>query len=325
MPLVDRNVEEFTNELIASTDCNRWDFIKIMSNGHFYTEAFGGEVQFSTTFNKWNGTISRYPIHSAEDARKLPVLGIDNPVWQRETQVLRNLKEHYGDKLPILPTLFTPLTAVQDCIASLNPAPVIQLMQEAPDALHSALEAVTQSNINYLESVLEAGADGIFIANQHAAGNILSNAQYEEFCLPYEMRIMECCKGRTWLNIAHIHGVSNLRIDRYLQYGDDILQVVNWENCPGSLSAEEATTIAEVRAKTTKVIAAGIDHLHDFTSAGGDRKVIKGVLEKRYRQAKSENGGNRFIFSPGCVLPTGGSPLNSLICEVAEELGKSDM
>ena len=29
MPLVDRNVTDFTRELIASTDLNKWDFIKI--------------------------------------------------------------------------------------------------------------------------------------------------------------------------------------------------------------------------------------------------------------------------------------------------------
>ena len=56
MPLVDRNVTDFTRELIASTDLNRWDFIKIMTNGHFYTEAYGGEIDFSRTYNRWNGT-----------------------------------------------------------------------------------------------------------------------------------------------------------------------------------------------------------------------------------------------------------------------------
>ena len=33
MPLVDRNVTDFTRELIASTDLNKWDFIKIMTTG----------------------------------------------------------------------------------------------------------------------------------------------------------------------------------------------------------------------------------------------------------------------------------------------------
>lgn len=84
MPLVDRNVADFTRELIASTDINHWDFIKIMTNGHFYTQAYGGEISFSTTYNQWNGTIKRYPIRTADDFRNLPVLSIDNPVWQRE-------------------------------------------------------------------------------------------------------------------------------------------------------------------------------------------------------------------------------------------------
>ena len=145
MPLVDRNVTDFTRELIASTDLNKWDFIKIMTNGHFYTEAYGGDIAFSKVNTMWSGTVKRYPIRSAADARNLPVLDIDNPVWQRELKILRNLKDYYQDRLPIVATIFNPLTAVQECAGCLDPVPMLHLMAEDPDALHKALEAMTQT------------------------------------------------------------------------------------------------------------------------------------------------------------------------------------
>ena len=323
MPLVDRNVTDFTRELIASTDLNKWDFIKIMTNGHFYTEAYGGDIAFSNVNTMWSGTVKRYPIRSAADARNLPVLDIDNPVWQRELKILRNLKDYYQDRLPIVATIFNPLTAVQECAGCLDPVPMLHLMAEDPDALHKALEAMTQTNFIYLDALFAEGIDGIFLANQYSMSHLLTDAQYEEFCQPYEARILEHCKGHTWFNMAHIHGSRNLRMDRYLSYSDDLLQALNWECCPVGVPAEEDTTIADVRAKTHTIIIAGFDQDHDFITPENDREAVKAVLKRRFLEAEKENGSNRFIFAPGCCLAHGGSYLNALIYEVAEELGQS--
>lgn len=324
MPLVDRNVTDFTRELIASTDVNRWDFIKIMTNGHFYTEAYGGEIDFSKTYNRWNGTIKKYPIRTAEDAANLPVLGIDNPVWQRELAILRVLKDYYQDRVPIVATIFNPLTAVQECAGCLDPSPMLRLMVEAPDALHKALEAMTQTNINYLDGLFQEGIDGIFLANQYSMSHILTDAQYDEFVTPYEARVLEHCKGHTWFNMAHIHGSQNLRMDPYLAYGDDVLQALNWECCPVGVPEEQVASVKKIRPRTNKILITGIDQGHDFITPENDREAVKAVLKQRFQTVKEENGSNRFIFAPGCCFDAGGSYLNALLYEVAEELGRSE-
>lgn len=182
---------------------------------------------------------------------------------------------------------------------------------------------MTQTNFIYLDALFAEGIDGIFLANQYSMSHLLTDAQYEEFCQPYEARILEHCKGHTWFNMAHIHGSRNLRMDRYLSYSDDLLQALNWECCPVGVPAEEVTTIADVRAKTDKIIIAGFDQDHDFITPENDREAVKAVLKRRFLEAEKENGSNRFIFAPGCCLAHGGSYLNALIYEVAEELGQS--
>lgn len=324
MPLVDRNVTDFTRELIASTDINHWDFIKIMTNGHFYTEAYGGVIDFSKRYNQWNGVIRKYPIHTISDARTLPVLDIQNPVWQRELQILRTLKEHYQDTLPIVATIFNPLTAVQECAGCLDPVPMLHMMAEDPQALHHALEAMTQTNLIYLDALFAEEIDGIFLANQYSMSQLLTDAQYDEFCQPYEKRILEHCKGHTWFNMAHVHGSRNLRMDRYIAYEDDLLQALNWESCPVGVPEEEVASIADVRSKTKKILIAGFDQDHDLENADNDREAVKQVLKARYLEAKKENGSNRFVFAPGCCLAAGGSYLNALLYEVVEELGYSN-
>lgn len=323
MPLVDKNVTDFTRMLIASTDFNHWDFIKIMTNGNYYTEAFGGKIQPSTVATQWCGKIEKYPIESAEDAAKLPVLDVDNPVFDRELKVLKNLKRHYGDSIPLIATIFNPLTAVQECAGCLDPGPIKKMMKEDPEALHKALRAMTKTNQNYLDALFNERIDGIFLANQYAMSHILTEQEYDEFCEPYERQIIEYCKGKTWFNMIHAHGNANLRMDRYYGYGNDVVQALNWENCPADTKEEDITRIADVRQRTDKVIIAGIDQDHDFLTANNDREEVKSRLVARFRTALKENGDNRFVFAPGCALLPGGTYLNSLIYEVAEEYGRS--
>ncbi len=323
MPLVDRNVEDFVRELIVSTDVNHWDFIKIMTNGHYYTEAFGGEICFSTDNTKWYGEIERYPIVTAEDAAGLPVLGRNNPVFLREVEILKRLKEHYKDEIPILATIFSPLTAVQECAGCLDPGPVKKMMRENPEALHKALEAAVLSNMNFLDMLFEEGVDGIFLANQYSMEHILTDEQYEEFCIPYEKRVVEYCKEKTWFNMAHIHGNRNLRMEPYYAYGDDEIQALNWENCPKDVPQKEIRSIREVKARTQKIIISGIDQMNDTVSEKNDRAAVKDLIVRRFKAAAEEVGSNRFIFGPGCALPTGGSYLNHIIYETVEEYGRT--
>lgn len=123
--------------------------------------------------------------------------------------------------------------------------------------------------------------------------------------------------------MAHAHGDRKLRIEKYYGYGMDEIQALNWENCPCHLAEDEITTIKKVRDKTDKILIAGIDQNHDFETSGNDREAVKKLLVKRFQDALLENGGNRFIFAPGCAMATGGSYLNRLLYEVAEEYGRS--
>lgn len=324
MPLVDRNIRDFTEELIMSTDSNHWDFMKIMTNGHYYTQAYGGKIRFSTELTKWYGTIEEYPIKNAEDAANLPVLEVDNLVFHRELEVLKRLKDYYQNRIPLVATIFNPLTAVQECIGCLDAGPVRKMMEEDPEALHKALAAMTRTNKNYLDALFAEGIDGIFLANQYSMAHLINDAQYEEFCVPYEKEIIEYCKGKTWFNMAHVHGDKNLRIEKYYGYGMDEIQALNWENCPAGITEEETTTIKKVRAETDKILIAGIDQNHDFITPENDREAVKKVLTERFKNALHENGSNRFIFAPGCAMTPGGTYLNRLLYEVAEEYGRSE-
>ena len=316
-PQVDHNITDFSRALINSTDFYDWDFIKIMTCGHFMTEAYGADITYSADPNHWYGTVNRYPVQKIEDLWNVGVLDIDNPMMVRELEIVRILADRYKGEKPIIATIFNPITSLQEITSSLNPKPVQEFLQQDKAAVHAALDAIHQTNKNYLDALIEAGIDGIFLANQFSQADRLTDEQYAEFVRPYDDATWEYIKGRTWFNMAHVHGAADLRIDQYLHPD---LQALNWENCPLGVAPEHTASIEKVAKMTSQVLITGIDQRNDFVTPTNDRDAVKQVIAKRYADAIREKGDNRFVFATGCGTPLGTYLyLLSLIGDVVKE------
>ncbi|MDR2144193.1 MAG: hypothetical protein LBP29_07475 [Treponema sp.] len=319
MPLVDTNREDFSRALISSIDYNGWDIIKVMTNGHFMPEAYGAVIDFSRNPAQWFGVVSKYPICDPGDASALRALdAAANPVFQRETAVIKNLVEHYRGTIPILATIFNPITSFQEMNSTLNPTITKIFLKYHKNELHGALAAITRTIKNYLDELIAAGIDGIFFANQYASRDMLSDADYDEFITPYDTQIMEHISGRTWFNMAHVHGKSNLNFAKYKGLP---FQALNWENTSGDVQKDASGDIRTVRNLFPgAVLVTGIDQHNDFFSPLNKREEVKQVLRKRYKNAVQELGSNRFVFAPGCSLPlTVPNYLFTLLKEIVEE------
>ncbi|WP_437890657.1 uroporphyrinogen decarboxylase family protein [Phytobacter sp. V91] len=300
LPLVDRSPEAFIRETIRLTDENQWDFVKVMSNGHYLAEAYGADIQFSDDPTQWSGVFRRYPVASVGDLATLPVLGVDNPVLAREIAIVRGLVAHYRGEVPIIATLFTPLTWLQELTQSTRPEPILAFLRQHPDAVRHALDAVLQTNLNFLDALLEAGIDGIFLATQFARSDLLSAEEFHAFSLPYDEALLNHVKDKTWFNILHVHGEHHLLFEPYLNYP---VQAFNWENVPHGVSDDLRTGVADLRARTDKLLITGIDQHQDFHVGGGDREAVKARLAQRLTQLREESGDRGIIFAPGCALP----------------------
>ncbi|MDX5627555.1 MULTISPECIES: uroporphyrinogen decarboxylase family protein [unclassified Brenneria] len=317
LPLVDRDPAAFIRKTISLTDENRWDFIKVMSNGHYLAEAYGADILFPDDPTQWSGVFRRYPIAHADDLATLPVLDRHNPVLAREVEIVRGLARHYQGSVPLLPTLFTPLTWIQEMTQSTQPGPTLAFIRRHPAALRRALDALLQTNLNFLDALLQVGIDGVFLATQYARADLLSEAEYQTFCRPYDEAILKHIKGKTWFNILHIHGESQLLFEPCLDYD---LQAFNWENVPESVEPAGRVGVAQIRALTDKILIAGIDQHRDFHYGNGARPAVKARLQQRLRQIRAESGDRGFIFAPGCALPLDvDDSLFTLLAEIGRE------
>ena len=317
MPLVDHNITDFVNATIAVTDYCGWDFVKLMTNGNFMPEAYDADLTPSRDPHEWCATFHRYPIRDMEDLKKLKVLDAKSGSLHREVLVTKALCGHYRDTVPVIATIFSPLTSLQEMMSSLNPTGIKRFIRENRQELHNALSIVTQTIRNYLDELIEAGIDGVFFANQYSMSTIITPEEFDEFCKPYDLEILNYIKDRTWFNMLHVHGDANLMMDRFLDYP---VQAINWENVPSKICDRQRTTVKMVRQMTGKLLICGIDQTADFYNKDNDREAVKALLKERYDAVAKEVGGNGFVFAPGCSMPSDVEPyLFTLLKEVAEE------
>lgn len=317
MPLVDHDITDFVNATIAATDYCGWDFVKLMTNGNFMPEAYGADLTPSRDPHQWCATFHRYPIRSLEDLKKLEVLDAKSGSLHREVLVTRALCEHYKDRVPVIATIFSPLTSLQEMMGALDPTGIKRFIRENPQELHEALRTVTQTIKNYLDELIDAGIAGVFFANQYSMSTIIPPEEFDEFCKPYDLEVLNYIKDRTWFNMLHVHGDANLMMDRFLDYP---AQAINWENVPSKVCSQQWTTARAVRQMTDKLLICGVDQTADFYNRDNDRNAIKALLKERYQAVAEELGGNEFVFAPGCSMPLDVNPyVFTLMKEVVEE------
>lgn len=320
MPMVDRHVKDFTKATIDFTENNHWDFIKLMSNGHYFAEAYGAEIEWLNDPQEWSGKFIKYPIETKDDLLNLKQIDPKtNPVFQREIAIAKNICEYYNGEKPVIATIFTPLTWIQEMMCSTVPEPAMKMMKEEPNAVHHALQVLLETNLALLDEFIKVGIDGIFLSTQYGTSNLIDKAGLDTFCHPYDLALLDYVKGRTWFNMLHIHYHENLMIEEFADYP---VQAINWENCTRCEDHTKLTSIADMRCVTDKVLIGGIDQHTDFITLTNDRDEVKERLRRRFLTALDECKDNRFIFAPGCAMPlTVDRYLFTLMYEVVCEEG----
>ena len=295
-PLADPVTEKFIDETYAKAEENHWDFIKIMTNGNYMPIAYGADYDWSLDPTSWDGQFFSHPIESPEDAASLPILDARHGILAREVRIASTIKNHYDGVKPVIATLFDPLSWVQELTTPMDPRGVLDLLESDPDALEQAVKAIAQTNRNFLERLInEAHIDGVFFATKFSRNAILGDEQHDRFVMPFIQQANDQLAGRTWFNLLHIHGDEQLRFDDLLQFGS--FNALNWES---EAQTAGAHSIAEVRAKTDKILVAGIDQHHDFLLT---RREVKAKSVQRFQSALEQNAGGPFIFGPGCSMP----------------------
>lgn len=264
----------------------RWDFdfVKVTPASSFCLTDYG--VQ-----DRWVGSLegtreyTRRAVERTLDWTELRVLEPDRGALARQLDVLRMLKDAFGDEVPFIQTVFSPLAQAKNIAGKTR---LIEHMRTAPDRLKTGLATLTESTLRFMDALRRAGVSGVFYAVQHASHTVMSEAEYREFGRPFDLQILEALPDEWWLNVMHLHGSAPM-FDLVADYP---VQVINWHD------RETGLSLAEGKLKFEGAVSGGVgrwDPMHNGTPV---------EVRAQARQAIEQTNGRRFILSTGCVILT---------------------
>src|ERR1700687_2557028 len=133
----------------------RWDLdlIKIMSSGGYCVEDWGCKVAYRGSPNGAK-TCTQHAIRQGSDWANLKPLDPGQVALGRELEALRLILAGRSDDVPVLHTVFAPLTIARKLAGDRLPGD----LKDFPEAVTAALDVITETAIRYVAAVVKAGA-----------------------------------------------------------------------------------------------------------------------------------------------------------------------
>ena len=289
-PHDDLTAEGLARATVAFQREYRWDLVKVTPASGYPAEAWGAKLRPADNAEGTREYLSR-PVQRPEDWHALEALTpAENPVLARELRALALIREGVGPEVPVLQTVFSPLTIAKQLAGDL----VFEHLRERPQDLRAGLRVVAQTTARFAEACLRHGADGIFFATQLASYEVLSPNEYEAFGVPFDLEVLEAVGGQARVGVLHLHGPRPM-FELAPRYP---VQIVNWHD------RETSPSLAEGQERFSGAVLGGLNR--STTLPGGTPEEVRREVLDAVRQTR----GRRLIVGAGCVVPVTAPPEN---------------
>ncbi len=264
------------------------DLMKISFFGHYPCIDFGCTAEYDGKISG-STTLTSFPVKSFSDWETIEPVDVNAGEFGNQVHAVELISKYAHGVVPTMATIFdAPMVADRLCGKEM-----IKYAEQYPEILESVLELINNVMIDFAKAVLDAGADGLFIASQHSTKASISDEYYNRFVYPNDLKLISKTRGKAKFIIMHLHASEDneeIRFDKIARTPGVV--GVNWEDQSSSLSLREG----KKRARTT--VLGGIDHNGIFRTGTPDDAKTQ-VLE-----AIDEAGLKRLIVAPGCVITT---------------------
>jgi len=223
------------------------------------------------------------PITALGDWAKLERLSVIEGAYGRELKHLERLRSLLDEDVPILATVFSPLTIAGKLSRDLHR----QQLREAPEVVLAGLERITEATCDFAREAMARGCAGMFFALQEAAHAAFSPEEYARWGEPGDRAVIAAATAAGgWFNVLHMHG-DDVLFDQLARYD---IAALNWH------IGETPPSIADYRASGgTRPIVGGLQR-SNLTKR--DRDAVMADLERSLAETK-ERG---ILVSPACVI-----------------------
>ena len=245
--------EETTPERLAAvtTAFSRkydWDFIKVCPRDSYHAEVWG--TRFSVPLDEHTPPeLIERRVQKSRDWAELTAVPADEGVLGDHLRALRMIHDEVEELVPFIMTIFSPLSIAAQLAGGDDP--MLTFLRDAPDMVHSALGAITQTFSDFAVACLEAGASGIFFdVRNWPTRNLLCEAEFDEFGKQYDLALLDAVKDRARFNVLHVGGESAMLLE-LLEYP---VHVYNWDTIH-----ETNPTLADILDMTGRAVMGGVE------------------------------------------------------------------
>jgi uroporphyrinogen decarboxylase len=260
-----------------------WDWMKVNPRASYHVEDWGVKLRFSGQA-LIKPTILEVPIKSTRDWARLRPLSPGEGALDEQIEVCERICEALGGEAYICETVFSPLSIAGDLVA--DGQQLLNDMRNDPQAVHAALEVITETFRAFVKEVIDSGADGIFFATtEWATRDTLTEDLYAEFGRPYDLRVLEAAQEGAF-NVLHVCKNHNM----VLALADYPVHAINWAvGSPGN------PDLHLVQAESGKAVIGG---LSNETLRDGDPEHI--LSEARAASIQTTN--RLWMLGPACSI-----------------------
>jgi len=202
-PEDDRRAEKLAQAHIAFYRAYDPDLLKVTPASGYYGDDWGLRAGYKPN-REGTRTYGERPIKKASDWERLKHLDVSQGAHGREVHAIRLVAEAVGREVPVLETVFSPLSVARTLAGE---QATVRYLREDPEALHNGLAMIADVTAEFVHAVIAAGADGIFFSTQMATTALMTAEEYEEFGRPYDLRILDAVDG----GLVFLHSSATTR------------------------------------------------------------------------------------------------------------------
>ena len=264
-----------------------WDFVKLQPRATCFAEAFGSAYRPSPREDT-APVLERPAVVEPEDWGRIGSTGADAPTLADQTTALRQVAGELGRVVPVVQTVFSPLTVAGYLVGEDRRRAVAEL-RARPAEVGAALAAIAATMAEFAVRSVEAGAAGIFYAvSDYASSDLLTRREYEDLVLPHDRAVLAAVPDEAWFTVLHLCG-ANLHFDVARELP---VQAVSW-----SVHDAGNPSLAEGRDRTGRAAMGGVDRVGALVE--GTRETVQAQV----RDAIDETGARGLLVAPGCSVP----------------------
>ena len=272
----------------AAADAQRqygWDWVKLNPRKHYHVEPWGVSYRYSGS-RTVKPVLESWPIRKAEDWAAITPRAHDQGALGEQLDAVAQARRLLPAEVPLIETVFTPLAILGEMVET--PEELRLHLRTHPQLVRGALEVVTRTFETLVRALIDAGAEGIFLATvDWGSLDLMTPGEYLEWGRPYDLRLLEAARGAPF-NVLHVCKSRNL----LLELADYPVSAFSWDAID-STNPGLATALHRLRGAAM----GGISFDASLATPDPER------FEAEFRRGLDATGGRRWLVAPGCSIP----------------------